>query len=99
MKQDDLWNDKYEQIVQFLETNHRRPSKYDLEDHAMLNWIKYNKKLLKRGKLTPERRMKLAHLLDMCSKYQRINQFQYKDAEMNVSAKRRNQTGEKVSYG
>ena len=40
MDQDTRWLNKYEEVVSFIETNHRNPSKYVAEDRDMLNWLK-----------------------------------------------------------
>ncbi len=38
MTQDELWNNKYQEIMSFMEENHRRPSKYVPEEKAKVNW-------------------------------------------------------------
>ena len=35
----------------FIEENHRNPSKYRIEEHDMLNWVKANRKVMNAGKL------------------------------------------------
>ena len=45
MDQDTRWLNKYEEVVSFIETNHRNPSKYVAEDRDMLNWLKANRKV------------------------------------------------------
>ena len=44
MTQEERWQQQYEQLMSFMETNQRRPSKYRLEEHDMLNWFKATKK-------------------------------------------------------
>ena len=39
MTQEERWQQQYEQMMSFMETNQRRPSKYRLEEHDMLNWV------------------------------------------------------------
>lgn len=46
---------RYQEVVKFIEEKHRNPSKHRIEEHDMLNWVKHNRKLLKAGKMTPER--------------------------------------------
>ena len=41
MTQDELWLSKYQEIMSFMESNHRNPSKHRLEEHKMLNSIKH----------------------------------------------------------
>ena len=31
---------KYQEVVAFIQTNKRNPSKYRIEEHDMLNWVK-----------------------------------------------------------
>ena len=40
MTQDERWNLRYQEVIDFIETNHRNPSKHRLEEHDMLNWLK-----------------------------------------------------------
>ena len=46
MPQDKKWQARYEEVVTFIETNHRNPSKHRIEEHDMLNWLKANRKEL-----------------------------------------------------
>jgi len=36
MTQEERWNAQYERMMEFMKTNHRRPSKHRLEEHDML---------------------------------------------------------------
>ena len=42
-------------MVDFVEDNHRNPSRHRIEDHDMLNWVKANRKAMNAGKMRPER--------------------------------------------
>lgn len=77
MKQEDKWNQHYDEIIAFMKRHHRRPSKHRLEEHDMLNWIKYNKRLISRNKLSEERTEKFNALLAMSKEVQRVNQYAY----------------------
>ena len=59
MKQDEKWQAKYNEVVEFINTNHRNPSKHRIEEHNYLNWLKANRKLINAGTLKPERVEKL----------------------------------------
>ena len=59
MTQEERWQKRYEEVVGFIETNHRNPSKYHLEEHGYLNWLKANRKVLNAGKMKAERVEKL----------------------------------------
>ena len=65
------------QIVTFIKTRKRRPSKHHPEDRQMHNWIKHNKRLLARGEMPPERVRHFQELLDLAAKYRRVNQYVY----------------------
>lgn len=55
MTQDERWQKRYEEVVGFIETNKRNPSKHRIEEHDFLNWCKANRKALNAGKLKEER--------------------------------------------
>jgi len=55
MTQEERWNLRYKEVVDFVETNHRNPSRHRIEEHDMLNWVKANRKVMNAGKLRPER--------------------------------------------
>ena len=46
MTQDEKWNIRYNDVVRFIESNHRNPSKHRIEEHDMLNWLKANRKAM-----------------------------------------------------
>lgn len=52
MTQEERWLKRYEEVVGFIETNKRNPSKHRIEDHDMLNWLKANKKFYTVGEQT-----------------------------------------------
>lgn len=75
MKQDESWQMHYDVILQYMEKYHRCPSKHRLEDHRMLNWIKYNKKLIAKGEFPADRLERFNLLLEAAKKYRRLNQY------------------------
>lgn len=75
MTQDEKWQAKYNEVVEFINTNHRNPSKHRIEEHNMLNWLKANRKLLNAGALKPERVERFKELLALMERYKRINQY------------------------
>ena len=75
MTQEERWQQQYEQMMSFMETNQRRPSKYRLEEHDMLNWFKATKKRIAKGELSEERLKKFNILLEVAEKYRRLNQY------------------------
>ena len=76
MTQDEKWMLKYNEVVVFIETNHRNPSRHRIEEHDMLNWLKANRKLWNAGTMKPERVEKFRKLLEMTEKYKRKNQWE-----------------------
>ncbi|MBR1491839.1 MAG: hypothetical protein IJ610_03705 [Bacteroidaceae bacterium] len=81
MTQDELWEQNYRTFIDFMTTQNRRPSKHRLEEHQMLNWLKYQKKSLAQGKLKPERIEKFLKLLEIAGLYLRKNQYAYASQE------------------
>ena len=56
MTQEERWQIRYDEVVEFIETNHRNPSKHDdQERYRYCNWLKHNKKLYNSGALKEER--------------------------------------------
>lgn len=76
MTQDEKWKAKYNEVVTFIETNKRNPSKHRIEEHDMLNWVKANRKALNAGTMKPERMEKFRKLLEMTEQYRRTNQYE-----------------------
>ena len=75
MDQETRWLKRYHEVVSFIETNHRNPSKHRLEEHDMLNWVKANRKALNAGKMKPERVGLFNRLLELVEQYKRVNQY------------------------
>ena len=76
MTQDERWLNKYNEVINFIETNHRNPSKYDDTERGLyVNWIKHNKKLMKAGELKEPRLGMFQELMDLSEKYRRVNQY------------------------
>lgn len=77
MTQDEAWLKKYNEVITFIETNKRNPSRYDPEERGLyLNWLKQNKKLMNSGKMKKERAVLFLKLLEMGGRYKRVNQYQ-----------------------
>ena len=76
MTQDERWMVKYIEVVTFIETNKRNPSRHRIEEHDYLNWLKANRKALNAGKMKLERVDKFRKLLETTEKYRRKNQYE-----------------------
>lgn len=75
MTQDERWNIRYQEVMEFIETNHRNPSKYRIEEHDMLNWVKSNRKKMNAGELKEPRLSAFKELLALSEQYKRVNQY------------------------
>ncbi len=75
MTQDERWQKQYQDVMDFMDKNHRNPSRHRIEDHDMLNWLKANRKTLNAGKLKEDRVEKFRKLLEMTEQYKRKNQY------------------------
>ena len=76
MTQEERWMTRYKEVVSFIETNQRNPSKYVAEDRDMLNWLKANRKALNAGKMKADRVEKFRKLLELMEQYRRKNQWE-----------------------
>lgn len=76
MTQDEQWLNKYHEVVTFIETNKRNPSKHSDEERGRYcNWIHHNKKLLKVGALKENRIELFTELLSKMEENKRVNQY------------------------
>lgn len=73
MTQDERWMAKYNEVMDFMETSHRNPSRHRIEEHLMLNFIKHNRKLLNAGKMKADRIEKFNELMVVGEKDRRKN--------------------------
>ena len=75
MDQETRWLTRYNEVKEFIEREHRNPSKYRLEEHDMLTWLKANRKKVNAGELKPERVEMFEKLLASCEEHRRVNQY------------------------
>ena len=75
MTQDERWLTKFNEVVEFIETNKRNPSKHRIEEHDMLNWLKQQRKLLNAGRLKDDRVERFRRLLEMMEENKHVNQY------------------------
>ena len=76
MTQDEKWMNRYLEVMTFIESNHRNPSKHRIEEHNMLNWVKANRKVLNAGKMKADRVEKFRKLLELAERFRRKNQYE-----------------------
>ena len=77
MTQDEKWISRYNEVVAFIESNKRNPSRYDDTDRGLYcNWLHHNRKQMNAGKMKAERVEKFEKLLEVTEQYRRKNQYQ-----------------------
>ena len=76
MTQEEKWRKNYEEVVRYMDTYHRNPSKHRVEDHLLLNWMKHQRKLMNRGELKPDRVEMFKRLLAKSESLKRVNQWE-----------------------
>ena len=73
MTQEERWMVNYHEVKEFIETNRRNLSKYDLEERRLYTWMKHNRKQMNAGVLSPERVERFRELLELGERYRRKN--------------------------
>ena len=66
---------KYNEVVAFIQINHRNPSRHRIEEHDMLNWLKANRKRMNAEELKEPRLGMFKELLALCEQYKHVNQY------------------------
>ena len=61
--------------MDFIERNHRNPSRHRIEEHDMLNWLKSNRKKMNAGTLEEPRLSKFKELLVLVDENKHVNQY------------------------
>ena len=75
MDQETRWLTRSNEVKEFIEREHRNPSKHRIEEHDMLNWLKANRKAMNKGEMKPERAEKFKELLALVEENKRKNQY------------------------
>lgn len=75
MDQDTRWLTRYNEVKNFIETNHRNPYKYCDEEMLMVHFLNRNRKLMNAGELQNPRLGMFKELLELCEIYKRKNQW------------------------
>ena len=81
MTQDERWIARYNEVVEFINANHRNLSKYNLDERQLYTWVKHQRKVMNQGELKEPRLSKFRELLELAEKYRRVNQYAYIIAE------------------
>ena len=75
MTQEERWNVRYQEVMDFMEKNHRNPSKFIPEERGFRNWVRHQQKLVNKGELKEERVGMYKELLVLMEEYKRVNQW------------------------
>ena len=67
---------RYNEVMEFITVNKRRPSKYTPEERNAWNWLRHTQKQFGAGELKAERVEKFEILLELAEQYRRVNQYQ-----------------------
>lgn len=60
---DKVWNRNYRKLKAYIDEHHHLPDKKKVEHRGLLNWVKYNRKKIKAGTLSPEKERLFSDLL------------------------------------
>ena len=75
MTQEERWEANWKAVMDFMEANKRRPSKYNPEERNSWNWLRHNQKLYNNGAMRPEREEKFRELLVLMEENRHLNQY------------------------
>ena len=76
MTQEERWNIRYQEVMTFIETNKRNPTKYAPEERNMYNYLKHTRKQMNQGLLKENRIEAFKKLLELMERYKRKNQYE-----------------------
>jgi hypothetical protein len=76
MRQEERWLARYNEVKNFIEENHRNPSKYRDEEKLMVHFMKRCRKLLNANELYEPRLTMFRELLTLSGQYRRKNQWE-----------------------
>lgn len=75
MDQETRWLTRYNEVKEFIEHEHRNPSKYNPEERLMIHFLKRGRKMMNAGELKEPRLSKFIELLSLIEEYKRVNQY------------------------
>lgn len=76
MTQEEKWMTRFNEVKNFIEENHRNPSKYRDEEKLMVHFLKRGRKLMNANELYEPRLTMFRELLRLSEQYRRKNQYQ-----------------------
>ena len=75
MTQDERWFARYNEVKNFINDNHRNPSKFIPEERGLRNWVRHQQKLVNKDELKPDRVELFNHLLSLAEANRHVNQW------------------------
>lgn len=75
MTQEERWMANWKAVMDFMEANKRRPSKFVDSERGLRNWWKHQQKLLNAGELKENRKEMFYQLLVLGERYRHLNQY------------------------
>ena len=75
MTQEERWYARYNEVRDYIEANHRNPSRHFVENRNLLAWVKQQRKLMNAGTLKPDRVEAFNKLMELWDKNKRVNQY------------------------
>ncbi len=76
MTQDERWLTRYNEVKEFIEREHRNPSKYRDEEKLMVHFLKRGRKQMNAGTLKQNRIEQFNKLLALVELNKHVNQYQ-----------------------
>lgn len=76
MTQDERWQKNFDEVKNFIMTNKRNLSKYNLEERRLYTFVKHCRKQMNQGELKEPRLGMFKELLALSEQYKRKNQYQ-----------------------
>lgn len=75
MTQDERWMVRCNEVKDFIEREHRNPSKYNPEEKLMVHFLKRGRKLMNAGVMPEDRVEGFKELLELYERYKHVNQW------------------------
>lgn len=75
MTQEERLMANWQEVMDFMEVNKRRPSKYVDSERGMRNWWKHQQKLFNAGLLKEDRIVMYKQLIETGERYRHVNQY------------------------
>lgn len=75
MTQNERWMARNNEVMEFIMTSKRRPSKYNPEERNAWNWLRHTQKQLNAGLLKHGRVELFQKLMALGEKYRRVSRY------------------------